>query len=174
MNTENRIQNIEHTSFGFEGKMDCPAFQRTMDVMIDKEDDIEYAQKCADYLCNMPESTLLRLCTYSIRYCEEFRSILMPEDMPVPEHISGKQILEYFRPNVLIVERPEDPSVIGFHVECGCDWEPEHGLEFTIKDDKILYVGSFDDMPAWSEGRLSYAGFYDPNNDMNMNYADKE
>lgn len=167
------IQDLKRTKFGFEGTLDYPLFETQIKVFVDREEDIEYAQKCADCLCNMSEDTLLRLSTYIIRYCEYHREYL-EEDGSIPENISGTEILEYIVPSVLIVERPEDPSIIGFHVECGCDWEWEHGLEFTIRDEKILYVGPFDDMSPWNKGRLSYVGFYNPDNAESMNYADKE
>lgn len=170
---ENRIQNLKSTKYGIEGTMECPLFQTEMDVAIDNEEDVEYAQKCADYLCNMPQDTLLRLCQYIIRYCEDYREFF-DDEVQIPVHVEGVQIIEYFVPSVLIVEKPDDPSIIGFHVECGCDWEVEHGLEFTIKDNKILYTGPFDAMPAWDQDRLEYAGFYDSDSDFCMNYADKE
>lgn len=168
------VQNLKRTKYGFEGVMYCPLFQTELSVSVNKEEDLEYAQKCADYLCNMPEDTLLRLCNYIIRYCEDSREYFEFEDVSIPENICGTQILAYVTPSVLIVEKPDDPTVIGFHVECGCDWELEHGLEFTIRDEKILYVGPFDDMSAWNKGRLEYVGFYNSGSDVRMNYADKE
>lgn len=171
---KNLIQDLKHTKYGLEGVMDFPLFQTEINVFIKHEDDLDYAQKCADYLCNMPQEILLRLCKYIIRYCEDNRKCLEFEDILIPENITGTKILEYIVPNVLIVEKPDDSSVIGFHVECSCDWESEHGLEFTIKDEKILYVGPFDEMPAWNKGRLDYVGFYNSDNTVVMNYADNE
>ena len=52
--------------------------------------------------------------------------------------------------------------------------EIEHGLEITIKDNKILYVGSYDDMPPYYQERIEYTGYYDENKYMNMNYVDRE
>ena len=54
---------------------------------------------------------------------------------------------------------------------------PVNKDEITISDGKILYVGSFDDYPP-NSSRLSYLlehyGYYDPDADPSMNYADKE
>lgn len=77
------------------------------------------------------------------------------EDIVVPEDVNGREILSYITPSVLIIE---------FHVECECDWEEEHGLEITIKDNKLVYVGSFDGMPPYYEERLAYVGYYDKEN----------
>lgn len=45
-------------------------------------------------------------------------------------------------------------------------------IKMMIKYSELLYVGWFDDMPPYNEGRLKYVGFYSEDN--NMNYADKE
>lgn len=167
------IKNLHKTDYGLEGTMEYPLFKTEIDVLVSDKNYAEYAEKCASYLVNIPDETLIRLCRYITRYCDEYRSLL--EDyMTVPSNTSQKDILNYIAPSTLIVDKPNDASVIGFHMEFGCDWEPEHGLEITIVDNKIMYVGSYDGMSPWNKDRLEYSGYYNENNDLNMNYADNE
>ena len=100
--------------------------------------------------------------------------LTLEEEIDVPEGVAGREILSYITPSVLIIDDNCDENMIEFHVECGCDWECEHGLEITIKDNKILYVGSYNGMPPYFKERLEHAGYYDEATDINMNYADKE
>lgn len=174
MGIKTLIRDINKTRFGIEGTMYYPLFNKKINVHFYDPEAVEYAQICAEYLCSMPEETLDRLCVYMIRYFEEFREYVGEDEIKMPKEVKGREILKYVYPNVLIIEDPENADIIGFHMECDCEWEIEHGLEFTIKDNKILYVGPFDDMPAWHKERLDYAGFYSADNDINMNYADRE
>lgn len=168
------IKDLKQTEFGIEGSMYCPIFDTEIEVIIENEKDIGYAEKCAEYLYHLPQDVFSRLCTYIIRYCESYREIF--DDYKdfignIPRNIQGKEILQYMTINMLIVEAPKDLSIIGFHVSGNCQWEQEHGLEFSIRDGKILYVGSFNDISAW-ENQHEY---YDPNEGMScLNYADKE
>ena len=72
--------------------------------------------------------------------------------------------------------RKKSQDRIDFHIEGSCKWDIEHGLEVTISDDRILYVGEFEDYGP-NSNRLQYIidkyGFYNPEIDMNVNYADK-
>lgn len=61
-----------------------------------------------------------------------------------------KQVLEYVNPILLIIEKPEGEGIV-LHLELNCDWEEEHGMEWLIRDDEVLYVGSFDGVLAWDE-----------------------
>lgn len=169
------IKSIRHTEDGnLEGTVWNELFQEEMIVSISSEAKLPYANRCAAYFNAMPDEVIDRLCQYCTRYCEEMRSLLCEEDIDVPKGISGREILSYIAPNVLIVEEKCDESIIEFHVECGCDWEIEHGLEITVKDNKLLYIGPFEDMAPFNKGRLEYAGYFNESTDLNMNYADRE
>lgn len=66
--------------------------------------------------------------------------------------VKPEEILEYVYPSALIVRKPQDDR-IGFHLEMECDWEPEHGLEWSVLDGKAMYVGAFSSVSPWSEFR---------------------
>ena len=136
---------------------------------------LEYAEKCVKYIQEMDSTMMQRLLKYAHRYYKDMVNELgddFSEIMDMDDDVSEDNIINYICPSMIIIEDNCREDRIEFHVECGCDWEPEHGLEFTISDNKILYVGGFDDMPPYNEGRLKYVGFYSEDN--NMNYADKE
>lgn len=169
------IKNVKQTEYGnLEGQVWNELFQTDMEVAISSEAKLAYAERCAEYFSNMPEEVVDRLCKYCIRYCEEMRRLYDEGEIDVPEGVAGREILSYIRPNILIIDEKCDENIIEFHVECGCAWEFEHGLEITIKDNKILYVGSYDGMPPYFIERLEQAGYYDEAIDINMNYTDKE
>lgn len=164
------IEELKESEFGLEGTLECPLFSQPLDVLIDGAG-VEYAQRCAAALCTLPEETLLRLCRYSVRYCEWFRSLVPDVDIGVPEGTEGRAILEHIFPGILIVTAPEDGRV-GYSLELGCDWEPEHGLEWTILDGKVKYVGPYESTSPWDD--MSYTGFYQEGAELNMNFADQE
>lgn len=170
-----RIENIKEDEYvGFEGEVILENWGCKVKVTFPTETKRIYAEKCAEYMQNMDSSIMQRLAKYSYRYFKEFEEILDDDDLDMPRDVLEAEILEYVRPSVIIVEEDCREDRIEFHVECNCDWEIEHGLEFTISDGKILYVGGFDDMPPYYTERLEYCGFYDEHDNMNMNYADKE
>ena len=67
----------------------------------------------------------------------------------VPENVSTDTVMNYARANCVIIEQPKDSSVIGFSVEFSCDWEPEHGMEWTVRNGRALYVGDFMGISPW-------------------------
>lgn len=141
------IRNIRKTHFGIEGEMDCKLFNQQIGVMADEEVNEEYISKCADYLNNLPEELIDHLCDASIEYCKEFC-----EDVGegIPEINSKRDILKYIQPRSLIIEAPIGEQIV-FHMELDCDWEIEHGLEWTINNGRVLYVGSFESEGGWRE-----------------------
>ena len=135
----------------FFGKMSSALFGRALDVVLYGNDAgyLEYAGRCAEYLENMPPELLAELKCCSLRYCEDMRDYFNVDSPEVPEGVDEDNVLEYARANCLIIERPKDIEVIGFSVEFSCDWEPEHGMEWTIRDGRALYVGDFMGISPW-------------------------
>ena len=111
--------------------------------------DIEYAEKCADYFNNMSEDMIDGLKKYTLRYCEDFRRFFDEESPDVPENVTADEIFSYVSPQVLIITAPKKPDKIAFSVEFTCRWEREHGMEWVIRDGKILYVGDFQSVSPW-------------------------
>lgn len=168
------INNIHENEYGVEGELYLPLWKKTVNVSISSKEKIPYAEKCADYITNLDNSIVARLARYSYRYFKEFEVNIDDEDLEMPRDTSEEEILNYIYPGVLIIEEECRDEIIEFHMECECAWEIEHGLEFTISDNKILYVGAFDDISPYNQECLDYYGFFVPDDVMNMNYADKE
>ena len=140
---------VASVDYANEGKMDFTLFNREIDVFIEDADDLEYAQRCSERLQAMSPTIIEKLCEYSIAYCEEFRVYFQDEQIDIPEGVTSREILEFIEPSALMIESPEDPTIIVIHLELNCLWEPEHGMEWIVRDDEVLYVGSFVGEDPW-------------------------
>ena len=138
------------------GRMFSELFGRTIEVVLHgcSDDFLEYAERCADYFNHFPEDLLAFLRKCSLRYCEDMRECFDARCPEVPENVTESAILRYVRPNSLIIEPPKDCGVIGFSAEFSCDWEPEHGMEWTIREGRALYVGDFMGISPWYADRV--------------------
>lgn len=147
------IKDIREGEYFYEGEVFCKLFGTEIEVVIDlKSADFEYAEKCAVALNNMSEEIIDKLCEYSVLYCEDFCDQIGAEP-PIIE--SARDILRYVHPGSLSVDIPQDESIV-IHLDLNCDWDEEHGLEWLVKDDKILHVGAFSDEPAYTEDSYYY------------------
>lgn len=169
------IREMIQNQFGeLEGKIWNDLFQTELVVEFPSVEEQEYAQRCAEYFSHMPDDMVDRLCVYCNRYCDAFRRFFGEEDFEVPAEVSGREILSYVTPGRLIVELAQNSDALAFHVECECEWEPEHGLEITINSAKILYVGPYEGVSPYDEVRIKSIGFFENESDFCSNYADQE
>ena len=102
------------------------------------------------YLVEMSDAIIEKLCEFSIRYCENMREYFDEMEVSIAENIQGREILKHIDPNTLIIEVPKSDE-IAFHIELNCDWEEEHGMEWSIRNNQVLYVGSFSDETPWRD-----------------------
>ena len=129
-----------------EGKLYCKLWDKEISVMLFDEDvTIEYAEKCAEAVNSMPPELVNAICIAAKKYCIEFC-----------EEISDEWI-------GMVVESPQDPTRIGYQLECNCDWEEEHGMEIDILDNKLVYLSSYNGESPW-----------DDHSDEEWNYAIRE
>lgn len=173
------IENIRKDEYvGFVGDVTLDNWGGEMEVHFPSETKREYAEKCVEYMQNMDNNTMHRLAKYLYRYFRYFSKFFDDDDfeefLQMPRNVSEEDILKYVQPGTIMIEEGCREDRIEFHVGGSCNWEIEHGFEFTISDGKILYVGSFDDVPPYNAKGLEYLGFYDEKADTIMNYADKE
>lgn len=145
-----KIKDIKKGEFAYEGKAFFPLFNQEIEVYIDFDVPMDYADTCVEHLENLKDCTIDGLCKGAVNYCEEFRDLLEEIDVAVPEGIQDRDILQYIYPQIMIIRVPQgnEPA---FHFECNCEWEPEHGLEWTVRGDETLYVGGFGDERPWSD-----------------------
>lgn len=148
------VSNIKTGKFGIEGKVRFELFGVEINVLINKEVDMEYAESCACNLNCLPNETIEKICSASKQYClymlDEWAEFGMEVPMEFAEDTPDKEILKHIHPTTLIIEEPKE-NIIGYHLECECDWEPEHGLELTLRDGKLIYCGSFECCDAWQK-----------------------
>lgn len=140
-----------------EGFLKWELFDRVLDVTIDKGVPLEYAEKCAEALNSLSEETVKDIYEAAKRYCLFFIDLCgdawdyddYDMQIRVTKDTPAEDMRSEIRPNVFIVDTPKDER-IGFHIECDCSWEPEHGLEITILDGKLVYLGGFEDSSPWA------------------------
>jgi hypothetical protein len=96
----------------------------------------------------MKDNLIDSLCEACIRYCNGF----LAEVGEGPRTFkSPRTILNSVSPSVLIAPNLEDLDESVIHMEQSCDWEVEHGMEWVIRGNKLLYVGSFTGEDHWAK-----------------------
>ncbi|MDE6502618.1 MAG: hypothetical protein K2L10_11080 [Ruminococcus sp.] len=150
------ITDIKKGCYGIEGKLYSEIFGTEIEVSIDEECSIEYAQKCAEHFNNLSSEMVETICKGAKAYCLDFMEIASGDwdeelTIPVNTETPPLEMLKCFKPTTLIIEEPEDLNKIGYQLECCCDWEIEHGMEIDILDDKVVYLSSFNDYSPWLE-----------------------
>ena len=159
------IGNIVDIGEDIEGTIHFPLFDMELDVVMENGCSVEYGEKCADYLVNISQEDTDRLAEYMVRYFKDTDT----EEMNVPEDIAGRKIFNYIYPSMMLIPYPEDETKVGFRMEFDCDWEEDHGLELTVKDGKIAYVGMINEISPWREN----FEYYNIDSNNNWNYADE-
>lgn len=136
----NLIKNLAKTEFGIEGEVFFRLYGTFIGLTIDEESNVEFAQKCAALLNNLSRSVVDHLCRASERYCNDF---LYEVGEPLIEFKTNRAVLDRIEPGALIVPKPNEIATPVVHMELDCDWEEEHGMEWLIRDNTVLYVGGF-------------------------------
>lgn len=149
---------LKETEYGREGTAFCKLSDKEIDLLVpDEEVTDKYIEKCISALNNLSDQTIETICKAAKRYClkmkalcaeagEEFDDVV---SMPVSENTPDKDMLKYFDISGITIEAPENEDHIGFQLGGSCDWEQEHGIEIIILDDKVLYLGAFEDNSPW-------------------------
>lgn len=145
------IGNLKFIQYGdtsyHEGTFFSTLFDSDMTISIDKGVPLEYAEKCIDNFNSLPSCVLNDLYDKCIEYYEDTLFNIDDDcdldfDMPQSESIHGRDILKYISVGTLEIEKPQGNS-IAYILELNCVWEEEHGCEWVIKDNQVLYVGKF-------------------------------
>ncbi len=147
------IKDIQRGKFGLEGKAFFSLFSEYISVYAEEAASIGYIESCARYLNSLDETTIESACLASIRYCNDF---LSDTGRPTQVFDEATKILEQIRPKTLIVPEPRNEFEPVAHIEFDCDWEQEHGLEWLLRHDRVLYVGGFEDVYEWGDDPAEY------------------
>ncbi|KAB8138104.1 hypothetical protein F9U64_06575 [Gracilibacillus oryzae] len=135
------IKNLKtNESHELEGVAYLELFDQNIKVYIDQESDIEYAELCITYLNTMHAGLIDEICKASIRYCNEFLDDI-GED--VIKFSKPTDVLACITPNTICIPNPEDKTQPVIDLELLCTWEEEHGMEWVIRNGKVMYVGPY-------------------------------
>lgn len=89
------------------------------------------------------------------RYYRDFEDWWLEDDRPPIK--SANELWEHVRlgSEPMVIRRSYGDKGIYISVECGCDWEQEHGLQFVLKNGlKVNKLGGYD-------GHLTYSDAFD-------------
>lgn len=140
----------------YEGAIHFDLLDQDITILLGESDvpDFVYAETCVKALNQLSDQVVDVLCEASLRYCYDFCDIVGEKP---PKLDAPREILTYIEPNSMIIEKAEDDSVV-IHLELECSWEEEHGLEWLIKDEQVMYVGPFANV-AVNESQEEYAAY---------------
>ena len=150
------IENIKTSDEVFySGTIYSSLFGKNIKVMIKKNTDMNYAEICAEHFSSLNDSMIDKICERISAYhkfmLEEWDSEFVSEiNKKVPCDVSGRDILKYVENPQLYISKPEG-SGTGYIIEGLCEWEPEHGIDIVILNDKVIYTGSPEEITPWSD-----------------------
>ena len=143
------IKNLKTNEYSeLEGEAYFELFDRNILVYIDQDADIEYAELCITYLNSLSKELINQLCKASIRYCNEFLDDI-GED--IIEFSKPTDVLPYITPNTICIPCPKNKSEPVIDLELHCTWEEEHGMEWIIRSEKVMYVGAYNGINPYGD-----------------------
>lgn len=161
-----RITNAENDLF-IEGTFHSTLFNCEIGINIDPEVDMEYAEMCVEHFNSLSDDMIDEFCEMAIRYCEFMREewadfgyddIVEEIENTIPKKVEGRNILQFISSPTMYIMPPEQ-NIPGYSIECDCIWEPEHGLDWIIRENKNLYVGQSEALGAWCDDE-EYEGIF--------------
>ncbi len=113
-----------------------------------EHENIEYSKRCIEYFNSFDDKLIDELCKASIRYCNEFLGYV---GEPAIEFISIRDVLKIISPNFIKIPEPLNGNEPVLHMDLNCEWEPEHGMEWIIRGNDVLYVGQYANEDPWGD-----------------------
>ena len=167
MITNIQRKRLTKDSFFREGKAYCKLWDTEIVVdLFEEEVTLEYAERCVAAMNAMPETLIDAICRAAKAYCLDFCENISEESraelklsVPVDANTPPRELLKCFQPTGMTVDPPEDPSKIGYQLECACDWEEEHGMEIDILDDKLVFLSEFTGESPWGDHTDDYGNY---------------
>ena len=131
---------LDRSNNSFSGKFHSTLFDKPIGVMIYEELDVEFVESCVTLFNGLTDDSINHLCRASELYCNDFL-----ESVGEPEIIfqNPRSVLEIVYPSMLIVPTANSTREPVVQMELNCDWEEEHGMEWVIRENQILYVGAY-------------------------------
>lgn len=147
---ENKVYHEDGT---LEAEFDCKYTDDAMEVIVNSDVDEKYAERCIEHFNNLSDDLLDCISEALCRYCEAIRYDAEDVfgDLGLPEKIEGREILNYCYPTSMSVEVPTSYNIVGYSIEGNCNWEPEHGFQLIIRDDKLISASPFEGALVWGD-----------------------
>lgn len=140
------IRNIKYGEGRVQGEVYFSAFGKFIALYVE-DDMLSFAATCAAYLNALSDELIDELCEASIRYCNDYLHDIGQPQKVFPEK---RSVLDLIQPKTLIVPYPKRSEPV-IHLELDCAWAPDLGMEWVIREDKVRYVGGFNDLDPWGE-----------------------
>lgn len=148
----NLIKNLKENEFEqMEGNVFFDYLKKDISILFEKEVPIEYVEKNIEYLNSLNEKVMLSLCAYSMKFCKK---IML--DYPDVDYLLGLkqvdsplEILNFMEILRLKVDMYKDYNVDVLNLSGSCAWDEDNGIQWLIKENKVVYVGPWDDLDIW-------------------------
>lgn len=127
---------------GLDGSIYFAKFDQTVRLALESALD-DYDKRCIETFFSWGETLLSQLQTATFDYYEDREFACGGfEDLKIT---SPDQIWQHCKPTYIhFVASEKYPSSTFIDVELVCDWEPEHGMQWLIKNiDELMYVGPY-------------------------------
>ena len=143
-----------------EGVFYSTIFKTDMQVCIEDGVDLDYAERCVKHFNSLDDKAIDTFCEDAWKYYQ-----YMLEEWPafgyvdianeiratIPADAKPRDLLRYLKPWSLDIAVPKE-DIPAWEFSADCVWEPEHGLSWIQRGDKLLYVGQVEIMGPWADG----------------------
>lgn len=152
------VCDLRRTLYGFEGTVYSRLFDAFVPIVARCETE-DYVQLCASHFQNidgeMKDKLLRATAVFALEFVEENGLSDEEAEWDFSEDSPVEDIIKYVFP-LQVTMRPsrdlcEEDCPPVFDLEFNCVWEPEHGLEWTVRGDEPVYVGAFDGVSPWDD-----------------------
>lgn len=156
------IKNLEYSK-----QLDCQigfahlsVFNSDVEVIIEEDVSLEYAEKCIKHVNSLKPETIAFLIERLNKYYNFMLDAWSEIDDSIVENIKTKMsnmnrvsdILQHVKPTTFVVTTPKG-SETAYSLECECVWESEHGVDIIIKGNQLLYVGPVQCLGPWCDDK---------------------
>ncbi len=131
-----------------EGQVFFTLFNKYIELNSDDSANIAYVELCARNLNELSSPVIDHLCQSSINYCNDFLRLVGEKERNFSDI---REVLSLINPCTLLVPAPLNINEPIVHLELYCEWEVEHGMEWIVRADKVMYVGALNGENVWAD-----------------------
>ena len=128
-----------------EGQIYFAEFDKTIRLyLFSQTEATEYDKKCIETFFSWDDALFEKLKKAGFDYYQEFVESVDADEMPKIK--SFETVFNYCTPTTMIFEiYDKSPADTFVTVELNCEWEVEHGMQWTVKNDnELIFVGAYD------------------------------